>query len=428
MSRRLGGVFTKLRCFSVGVARALRDQAIILAILVCAVATSTGRAEPIVADSNPYTALRSYAEEVGLPQNHTRTLQEDADPVFAALRDFSARLPDARGESTSPSEQIKTAAADNAFDALREYLQKGNQQAPTPSETPKKKAPESAAPEQPRVAVNYVGTKVCLGCHSSQATEFDHTLMGRLAKQGKLTCESCHGGGSEHVRLGGGRGVGGIISFRPDDNSRTAEENNRICEGCHDRGQRINWPGSVHETRGLMCTNCHTIMKSVSRKNQLKTAWEPDTCFQCHKDRRAQMFRSSHMPMREGSLAPFQAGDGKMVCSDCHNPHGSFTEALLKKDSINDVCYTCHAEKRGPFLFEHSPVRENCLNCHDPHGSINDYSLKLPRPRLCYECHNLMSEGTVGRFDVHGGLGQSCQNCHVQIHGTNAPGGSLLGR
>ena len=126
-------------------------------------------------------------------------------------------------------------------------------------------------------------------------------------------------------------------------------------------------------------------MKSVSRKNQLKTAFEPDTCFQCHKDRRAQMFRSSHMPMREG----------KIVCSDCHNPHGSITESLLKKDSINDVCYTCHAEKRGPFLFEHEPVRENCDNCHDPHGSINEYSLKMPRPRLCNECHNLM-DNTAG--------------------------------
>ena len=72
------------------------------------------------------------------------------------------------------------------------------------------------------------------------------------------------------------------------------------------------------------------------------------------------MFRSSHMPLREG----------KIICSDCHNPHGSVTEALLKKNSINDTCYTCHAEKRGPFLFEHAPVRENCDNCHDPHGTV----------------------------------------------------------
>ena len=205
---------------------------------------------------------------------------------------------------------------------------------------------------------------------------FSHTLMGRIGQtqKGKFDCENCHGPGSAHVKAGGGRGVGGIISFRPEDQSRTAEENNGICLTCHERGDRTNWHGSTHETRGLMCTNCHTIMKAVSRKNQMKTAFEPDTCFQCHKDRRAQMFRSSHMPLREG----------KMVCSDCHNPHGAVTEALLKKDSINDTCYTCHAEKRGPFLFEHAPVRENCDNCHDPHGTVNEYSLKFSRPRLCF--------------------------------------------
>ena len=59
---------------------------------------------------------------------------------------------------------------------------------------------------------------------------------------------------------------------------------------------------------------------SVSQKFQLKTVYEPETCFQCHKDRRAQMARSSHMPLREG----------KMVCSDCHQPHGTANEALLQ--------------------------------------------------------------------------------------------------
>ncbi len=78
------------------------------------------------------------------------------------------------------------------------------------------------------------------------------------------------------------------------------------------------------------------------------------------------MLRSSHMPMREG----------KIVCTDCHNPHGSYSEKLLRANSVNENCYTCHAEKRGPFLWEHAPVRENCLNCHDPHGSINEYLLK----------------------------------------------------
>ena len=410
------------------VARVSRHSANKIAALLAAVVfglvtfTGASRAEQIekISVRGPeYSALRDYVQQIGSKQPQPiAAAPESGDAVFTALRAFSDRLTDDPDKSTS-QKQFKTADADNAFDALREFLQKqqGGETSPAPAETPKTAAPAAVKPSQPVVAANYVGTKVCLGCHTSQATEFNHTLMGRLAQQGKLQCESCHGPGSEHARLGGGRGVGGIISFRKDDISRTAEENNAICLGCHERGDRTYWSGSTHQTRGLACTNCHTIMKSVSRKFQLKTAFEPDTCFQCHKDRRAQMFRSSHMPIREG----------KVVCSDCHNPHGSTTEALLKKDSINDVCYTCHAEKRGPFLFEHSPVRENCDNCHDPHGSVNEYSLKLSRPRLCFECHQFGHAANGGAFSVTT-MARSCQNCHTEVHGTNSPAGGKLQR
>ena len=217
----------------------------------------------------------------------------------------------------------------------------------------------------------------------------------------------------------GGRSLGGIISFRSNDPGRRVEDNNAICLGCHERGDRTYWSGSVHETRGVACTECHTIMRSVSRKANLKTENELDTCFQCHKDRRAQLFRSSHMPLREG----------KMVCSSCHNPHGSATEALLIANSINDTCYKCHAEKRGPFLFEHTPVRENCLNCHDPHGSVNEFLLKVSRPRLCGECHTI-DHGTAiaGGPAVVQAFSRSCQNCHSKVHGSNSPSGALLQR
>jgi len=216
-----------------------------------------------------------------------------------------------------------------------------------------------------------------------------------------------------------GRSVGGIVSFRKDDPGRTAEQNNGICLTCHERGERTYWHSSVHDTRGLVCTDCHTVMRRVSATHQLKTPFEPDTCFQCHKDRRAQMFRSAHMPLREGKIA----------CSDCHNPHGSYTEAALRGDSVNDTCYKCHAEKRGPFLFEHAPVRENCLNCHDPHGSVNEYMLKVSRPRLCAECHGLghASFLTQGPAQI-GAFSRSCQNCHTEVHGTNSPSGPLLQR
>jgi DmsE family decaheme c-type cytochrome len=357
-------------------------------------------------EATAISALNSYARQIGTES--TKASTEIDGQSYVALRSFAQGL--GADKSASLRGQIKVAEADNFLDWLNQ---------PKEAPAPTAKAPKAVKGKKAAVPVeaHFVGDKVCLGCHSTQAAEFQKTLMGRisLTQPGKFSCENCHGPGSAHAKAGGGRGVGGIMSFE-DDDPRSSEEKNAICLACHERGQRTMWQGSVHEERNLACVNCHTIMKSVSRKNQLKTAWEPDTCFQCHKDRRAQMFRSSHMPMREG----------KVVCSDCHNPHGSFTEALLKKDSINDVCYTCHAEKRGPFLFEHEPVRENCDNCHDPHGSINQFSLKVPRPRLCNECHNLM-DNTAGPLGSHA-VGQACENCHVAIHGSNAPDGQLLFR
>ena len=410
----------------------LRRRIAMFAIAGVVIGSASGfGASANAADSNvageTFAALRDYAQSVAsapatkpaqpADQDRAKTTNlGDEGSAFGSLRAFVQDL-NADRQRSSGRNLTKLADADNAVDALRELFQKQNGSAP--AEKPKRPAPVVAKPKAPPVEASYVGTKICLGCHTSQAEAFGHTLMGRLLTQGKMQCESCHGPGSAHAKAGGGRGVGGIISFRKDDTSRTAEENNGICLGCHERGDRTYWSGSPHETRGVACTNCHTVMQAVSRKFQLKTAFEPDTCFQCHKDRRAQMARSSHMPLREG----------KMVCSDCHNPHGSFTEAMLRKDSINDTCYTCHAEKRGPFLFEHAPVRENCLNCHDPHGSVNEYLLKVSRPRLCAECHTFDHGPNIANGpNIVFAFSRSCQNCHNAVHGTNSPSGALLHR
>jgi DmsE family decaheme c-type cytochrome len=213
----------------------------------------------------------------------------------------------------------------------------------------------------------------------------------------------------------GRRSIGGIISFRLDDPTYSTEEVNQVCLNCHEKGQRTLWQGSVHEVRGLACANCHTVMRNVTPKFALAQLTEPDVCFQCHKKQRADIWQSSHMPVREG----------KMTCSSCHNPHGSYSEALLKTATVNDTCYKCHAEKRGPFLWEHPPVRENCLNCHDPHGSINDSLLKVSRPRLCQQCHTAADHpGNPGNPMAVYSIGGACSNCHVRIHGSNSPAGA----
>ena len=174
-------------------------------------------------------------------------------------------------------------------------------------------------------------------------------------------------------------------------------------------------------------------MQKVSTNSLLARSTINETCARCHQQQRAEFNKRSHMPLPEG----------KMSCVDCHNPHGSVTKPLLKADSTNTVCYACHAEKRGPMLWEHAPVRESCTNCHSPHGSNHDKLLVASRPQLCQQCHS-PSVGHPGQFyrgdqtaaagQVLGGVtsqrvvGRSCQNCHSQIHGSNHPAGARFQR
>jgi DmsE family decaheme c-type cytochrome len=276
-----------------------------------------------------------------------------------------------------------------------------------------------AADGPPATKATYAGNEVCKACHASQFETFGKTLMGRIflnAPRNSLeqqACESCHGPASEHVAKGGGRGVGGLITFRSD-SGESAGAQNQVCLQCHQRGLRVFWKGSPHESRDMSCTSCHKVMGNGSGKGQFVKGTEMETCAQCHLQRRAQLMRSSHMPLREG----------KMTCSDCHNPHGSATEKQLKARSINENCYECHTEKRGPFLWEHAPVRENCTSCHEAHGSNHDKLLKIARPRLCHRCHVEQRHPTTPQLPTSRFVfARSCLNCHPMIHGTNHPAG-----
>lgn len=133
------------------------------------------------------------------------------------------------------------------------------------------------------------------------------------------------------------------------------------------------------------------------------------------------MNRRSHHPMQEG----------KIKCTDCHTPHGGFGKKMVRADSTPDLCFKCHAEKRGPFAFEHPPVVENCATCHEVHGSNHDNLLVSKVPQICQSCHNTGSGHTSRAYNLQHSFGgaatanknkffaQGCLNCHGNIHGSN---------
>jgi len=226
-------------------------------------------------------------------------------------------------------------------------------------------------------------------------------------------CLACHGDAAlEHAAKGGGRGVGGVLGFN--DKKVPARAKSEVCLSCHQGGKRIHWQMSAHAAGDVACSTCHQVHAAHDKARDKLT--QTDVCFSCHKDKRAEANRPSRHPIREG----------KVACSDCHNPHGTAGEKMLVRDNVNDTCYTCHMEKRGPFVRTHAPVQENCAICHNPHGTVNENLLKVRAPFLCQQCHEPTSHrGNFGDLANKTGtsanlIARGCVNCHTNIHGTNS--------
>lgn len=218
----------------------------------------------------------------------------------------------------------------------------------------------------PQIAgANFVGSKKCAECHQEITSDFHDATHSRLAlkdvKGVDIGCESCHGGGSVHVKSGGGKG---------------------------------------------------TIVNPSQ---------SPETCFQCHLDKRGEF----SLPHAHPVLA------GQMSCNDCHNPHKGHVVTRTGADlqTPNETCTQCHTAQKGPFLFKHQAMEEGCTTCHNPHGTVNQKMLIARDANLCLKCHlehpavdgdgKILVGGADHRTRLQGGTCWTA-GCHEDVHGSNA--------
>jgi DmsE family decaheme c-type cytochrome len=281
-----------------------------------------------------------------------------------------------------------------------------------PAETP----PDANKP------ATYVGSETCQPCHEDISKAFPknpHQAVQTDKRRGfaNNACESCHGPASKHAESASAADIRQPAKLPP-------AESDRVCLTCH-----LNQPTHVGRLQGshaknqVGCTACHAIHKNgpeglVARKagavNQL--------CASCHISEWTRFRLPYKHPLPETAMS----------CVDCHNPHGSFKPRQMQTFAANDPgCFKCHGDKRGPFTYEHAPVRfDGCMTCHEPHGSANPRMLTRQEVRyVCLECHaNLPTPTTASNsvlgvvppafHDLRSARFRNCTICHQKVHGS----------
>ena len=293
-------------------------------------------------------------------------------------------------------------------------------------------------PQGEKLTDQYVGSETCAACHDEKHKEFAVTAHARLGsdsswKNKVVGCESCHGPGKEHVEAGGDKTK--IRTFE----GETSKQISETCLKCHaGREEHNNFRRGEHWRNDVGCTDCHSSHLPntaankadsnvfVSHANAEKPGFanekmlrlgEPQLCLRCHTEAKHQFDQPFHHKVLEGA----------MKCSDCHNAHGGFETKQARLTTGTDAaCVKCHADKQGPFTFEHAPVKtEGCASCHTPHGSANPKMLRTSSvAQLCLECHS--QDHGVGAQEPAGPAHnlnlqyRDCTTCHVKIHGSHA--------
>ncbi|MGH9367224.1 MAG: DmsE family decaheme c-type cytochrome [Thermoanaerobaculia bacterium] len=256
----------------------------------------------------------------------------------------------------------------------------------------------------------------CADCHEEQVKTFAGNPHARYSHRDKKPdpneiCATCHGDGAKHIQEGGDPKF--IQSF---DGVAGAE----LCLSCHEKSdEHASFSTGFHaNSAAVNCLSCHAIHGAVRSSEQLLAKTPGQLCQSCHTGISAALRSKPYV---------HRLDRGGMTCLDCHDPHDRKGRSVKLTREGELACLECHAEKRGPFVFDHvTGSAGDCLSCHESHGSNNPKMLQWARvDKLCLSCHSQTggpptAGGQPPSFhDLTLPRYRNCTTCHVAVHGSN---------
>jgi tetratricopeptide (TPR) repeat protein len=224
----------------------------------------------------------------------------------------------------------------------------------------------------------------CFSCHVSQIeSNYDPETdtYATTWKEAGISCESCHGPSSEHIR---------VCKEAP---AGTVPENLEL----------IGWWDMNREERDSACAGCHTkggpISKGYETGDRYWDHYDLTTFENLDYYPDGRDFGENYT-MGSWLLSPC-VQNSELACTHCHTSSGRYKQ----KADPNASCLPCH-QKRVENITAHSRHKpgkgaDTCVACHmpmNPFGGMNqsDHSMRPPMPNLsiavgsrnaCTMCH-----------------------------------------
>lgn len=263
---------------------------------------------------------------------------------------------------------------------------------------------------------------MCADCHSTNLDKgFDHDALSYHTTWSDMnvTCEACHGPGSEHVKWA-------EATLAVEAGEAPAADFSELKKYVASKGLVVTLKEPTEAGWSI-----DPVTNLPKRSTPIQSDVQVETCARCHSHRQlgepvytaGKSFHDTHLPSIisdrlyhhdgqvdeevyvYGSYIQSKMFHADVRCTDCHNPH-----SMKLKLPGNALCLQCHQGDFNTPAHHFHPMGStgaSCVECHMPETTYmgvddrRDHSIRIPRPDIakeigspdaCTQCHEDQSQ------------------------------------